>query len=229
MIVSHARRFIFFHNPKCAGTAIHNALQPFHDDATTFWGPRDVPYFQNRLDHTHLRLWELAAAYPALFRAATEDYRSVMFVRNPYARFLSAVAEHFRKFRRELLFETLSREEQAAMVTWFLDRELTIERITTDWTTIHFSPQIWFIRPGDRVVPRTILPLDTEGRVMPVAFTALGLPAVDVGRVNPSPYDLRHLLTMRRVVSFIEEFYEQDFAFLRGNPMFTGLVARLDR
>lgn len=64
---------------------------------------------------------------------------------------------------------------------------------------------------------------------MPLAFTALGLPAVDVGRVNPSPYDLRHLLTVRRVVSFIEEFYEQDFAFLRGNPMFTGLMAKPGR
>ena len=50
------------------------------------------------------------------------------------------------------------------MVTRFLDSELTIERITTDWTTIHFLPQIWFIRPGDRVVSRTILPLDTDGR-----------------------------------------------------------------
>jgi hypothetical protein len=228
MIVSHERRFIFFHNPKCAGTTFRNALQPFHDDTVTFWGPQDVPYFRNRLDHTHLRLWELAAVYPALFRAAVGDYRSVIFVRNPYARFLSAVAEHFKKFRREFLFETLSREEQTAMVTRFLDRELTIERITTDWTTIHFSPQIWFIRLGDHVVPRTILPLDTDGRIMPEAFSALGLLPADVGRTNPSPYDLRHLLSVRCVVSFIEEFYEQDFAFLRSNPTFAGLVARLD-
>jgi Sulfotransferase family len=228
MIVSHARRFIFFHNPKCAGTAFRNALQPLHDDIVTFWGPRDVPYFRNRLDHTHLRLWELAAVYPALFRAAVGDYRSVMFVRNPYARFLSAVAEHFKKFRREFQFEALSREEQTALVTRFLDRELTIERVTTDWTAIHFSPQIWFIRLGDRVVPRTILPLDTDAGVMPEAFSALGLVSADVGRINPSPYDLRHLLSVRRVVSFIEEFYELDFAFLRGNPRFAGLTVRLD-
>jgi Sulfotransferase family len=228
MIVSHAQRFIFFHNPKCAGTTFRNALQPFHDDTVMFWGPQDVPYFRNQLDHTHLRLWELAAAYPALFRAAAGPYQSVIFVRNPYARFLSAVAEHFKKFRREFLFETLSCEEQTAMVTRFLDRELTIERITTDWTTIHFSPQIWFIRLGDRVLPRTILPLDPDGRIMPDAFNALGLLPVNVGRINPSPYDLRHLLSVRRVVSFIEEFYEQDFAFLRDNPTLAQLVAPLD-
>jgi hypothetical protein len=156
------------------------------------------------------------------------DYRSVIFVRNPYARFLSAVTEHFKKFRREFLLENLSREEQTAMVTRFLDRELTIERITTDWTAIHFSPQIWFIRLGDHVVPRTILPLDTDGRMMPAAFSALGLPPTDVGRSNPSTHDLRHLLSVRRVVSFIEEFYELDFAFLRGNPTLAGLGMRPD-
>ena len=226
MIVSHERKFIFFHNPKCAGTAFRSAIQQFHDDPVTFWGPQDVPYFRNRLDHTHLRLWELAVAHPALFRSALSDYRSLIFVRSPYERFLSAVAEHFKKFRRDVSFEMLSQDEQTALVVRFIERELTIERVTSDWTVIHFSPQIWFILFGDSLVPRTILPLDTAGSIMDEAFGALGLPPTKVSKINSSPYDLRHLLSVGRIVSFIEEFYELDFAFLRSIPGVSALAVR---
>ena len=226
MIVSHKRRFIFFHNPKCDGTAFRSAIRQFHDDPVTFWGPQDVPYFRNRLDHTHLRLWELAVAHPALFRSALGDYRSLIFVRNPYRRFLSAVAEHFKKYRCNVRFETLSHDEQTALVVRFIERELTIERITCDWTAIHFSPQIWFILFGDSLVPRTILPLDTDGSITNEAFDALGLPPIEVSRINASPYDLRHLLSVGRIVSFIEDFYELDFAFLQSLPRVAALAVR---
>lgn len=101
MIISHAHRFIFFHNPKCAGTSFRDALQPYHDDAFTFWGIFYAPYFRNHIDHTHLRLWEMQAQFPAVF-ACTACYNSVIFVRNPYARFLAAVNEHFKKFQPQI-------------------------------------------------------------------------------------------------------------------------------
>ncbi len=89
MIVSHANRFIFFHNPKCAGTSFRDALKLYHDDGFNFWDIFHAPYFKNHIDHTHLRLWEIQAQFPHLFRCA-ESYNSVIFVRSAHARFLSA-------------------------------------------------------------------------------------------------------------------------------------------
>ena len=84
MIVCHARRFIFFHNPKCAGMSFRAALQPYHDDRFSFWGIYHAAYFRNAIDHSHLRLWELHALFPDIFRC-TETYNSVIFVRKPVA------------------------------------------------------------------------------------------------------------------------------------------------
>ena len=225
MIVSHAQRFIFFHNPKCAGTSFRNALQPYHDDKTTFWGPAYAPYFCNYIDHTHLRLWELAALFPKLFDAAGRDYRSVVFVRNPYARFLSAVAEHFKKFERHFHLEELSILEQQAVVTKFIERTLNVREVVADWTYIHFSPQIWFIMLGDRVIPRRIVPMDPEGTFMNRAIAYLNIPTVSLPHHNRSPLDLGHLLAVPRIVSFIQDFYAMDFEFLLALPELAALTS----
>jgi len=227
MIVSHARRFIFFHNPKCAGTSFRDTLKPYHDDPITFWGPRPSPFFRNDLDHTHLRLWEVQALYPALLAAAETEYRSVIFVRSPYLRFLSALAEHFKKFQPNIPLANLSSHQQGQVIDQFLDRILTIAVITTNWTFIHFSPQIWFLRLGDRVVPRLILPMEAAGDFMERALDYLDLPRSELPHHNPSPFDLGHLLSVPRVSRFVQEFYALDFEFLRASPELARLADRL--
>jgi Sulfotransferase family len=56
MIVSHAKRFVFLHIPKCAGTSFRNALKRYHDDEENFWYRRHHPYFGCEIDYAHMRL-----------------------------------------------------------------------------------------------------------------------------------------------------------------------------
>ena len=171
VIVSHANRFIFFHNPKCAGTSFRDTLKSHHDDSFNFWGIFNAPYFKNNIDHTHLRLWELQAQFPRIF-ACAESYNSVIFVRNPSARFLSAVNEHMKKFQPQMNLTSMTPQQRAAVVEAFVRQVLTVARITTDWRFIHFSPQIWYLRLGDRVIPRHVIPMGSDDAFMREALSA---------------------------------------------------------
>lgn len=224
MIVSHARQFIFFHNPKCAGTSFRDALKPYHDDSFSFWGIYHAPYFRNHIDHTHLRLWELQAQFPAIFQCAA-SYNSVIFVRSPYARFLAAVNEHMKKFQPQIELAAMTPEQRVQVVEAFIQQTLTIACITTDWRFIHFSPQLWFLRLGLRTIPRHIIPMREDGAFAQQAFAALGLPALPMPHHNPSPVDLRPALASPLVSGFIRDFYADDLAFLRDDPRLAPLAA----
>ena len=99
MIVSHARQFIFFHNPKCAGTSMRVALAGYHDDPFSFWGIFPAPFFRNHIDHTHLRLWEMQVLFPHIIRAA-QTYRTVIFVRNRIGGFFRQLTSTSRNSNR---------------------------------------------------------------------------------------------------------------------------------
>lgn len=223
MIVSHRNKFIFFHNPKCAGTSFRDALKPYHDDPFTFWGIFYAAYFRNRIDHTHLRLWEMQAQFPDIF-ACTDTYNSVIFVRNPRERFLSAVNEHMKKFQPHVDLAAMQPARRAQEVERFLRHDLTIARIITDWRFIHFSPQLWYIRLGSRIVPRHIVPMDAAGRFAAEGAALLGVPDLAMPHHNPSPIDLSAALESPVVTRFIDNFYADDIAFLRADPRLAALA-----
>lgn len=223
MIVSHAQRFIFFHNPKCAGTSFRDMLKPYHDDSFSFWGVYYASYFKNHIDHTHLRLWEMQAQFPAIFQC-TATYNSVIFVRSPYARFLAAVNEHIKKFQPQIDLPAMAPPQRVQVVEAFIRQMLAIARITTDWRFIHFSPQLWFLRLGDRVVPRHIIPMRGDGAFAREALSVLGLPELEMPHHNPSPVDLRPALASPVVQDFVRTFYADDFAFLRADPRLAPLA-----
>jgi hypothetical protein len=223
VIVSHTNRFIFFHNPKCAGTSFRDTLKPYHDDQFTFWGIFYASYFKNHIDHTHLRLWELHAQFPRLF-ACTETYNSVIFVRNPYARFLSPVNEHIKKFQPQINLAAMTPQQRVDVVIAFIRQVLTIARITTDWRFIHFSPQIWYLRLGDRVIPRHVIPMGSDDSFVGEALSVLGLPDSPVPRHNPSIFDLTPALASHDVSRFVREFYADDFAYLRTHERLAALA-----
>jgi hypothetical protein len=216
MIVSHVNKFIFFHNPKCAGTSFRDVLKPYHDDEFIFWGIFYSPYFRNHIDHTHLRLWEMQAQFPRIF-ACTETYNSVIFVRDPYARFLSAVNEHFKKFRPQIDLASMPPERRIEVVEAFVRQVLDIARITTDWRFVHFSPQLWYLCLGNRIVPRHVVPMGGDDSFAQEALSLLGLPSLPVPRHNPSPIDLTLSLTSPIVRGFVQQLYAADFAYLRAD------------
>ena len=225
MIVSHARRFIFFHNPKCAGTSFRDALGPYHDDAFTFWGIFAAPYFRNALDHTHIRLWELQQLFPRIF-ACTETYASAIFVRNQWERFLSAVDEHFKKFQQQVPLRDLKPADQVRVVEQFVEQLLNVGNITTHWQLVHFSPQLWQILIGERIVPRAIIPMIEGEDYFSRAFAGLGVPGVQVPWHNRSAGRLLHLLELPKVDGFVREFYALDLAFFEGRADLAALARK---
>ena len=114
LIVSHAKRFICFHIPKCAGTSFREALKPYHDDAENFWYRRYNSYFGCEIDYAHMRLWELLALFPRIFDAMP-DYETLALVRSPYERFISALAQHLTAFHPNLDYSQRTRSFYAAM------------------------------------------------------------------------------------------------------------------
>jgi len=217
MIVSHRRRFIFFHNPKCAGTSLRHVMQAEHDDPVIFRDIKPAPFLLNDLDHTHLRLWEIQLLYPQIIEAA-QSYRSVILVRSPWRRFVSALDEHFKLFQPHVPLVSMSREQQIRAIEIFVEQGLLIGRITTNFRFVHFSPQLWFIRLGDRQVPGNVVPMDDSGDCMDLVFSCLGLPRLEVPKVNSSRIDLTHVLTSPRVAAFVRDFYAMDFWYLASVP-----------
>jgi hypothetical protein len=224
MIVSHQRRFIVFHNPKCAGTSLRVALGPYHDDPVMFRGFGEAPFFRTRLDHAHLRLWELQALFPRIL-AATARYRSVILVRDPLRRFISAVAHHFHYFQPNAPLDAMPPAVQIQTIEAFVDGILTQARIMTDFRYVHFSPQVWFILLGDRRVPERVLPLDGEKRFAAEAFAHLGVPDQGLTVENPARLDLSHIAASPKIASFVRTFYAPDYAFLEADPALRHMVA----
>ena len=217
MIVSHARRFIFFHNPKCADMSFREALDPYHDDPFKFWGVYSAPFCRNVLDHSHFRLWELQQLFPKVFGCA-EDYASVIFVRNPWDKFVSAVDEHFKKFQPTIPIRDLPPADQTRVVEQFTDRLLNIANITTNWTFVHCSPQLWQIAIGSRIVPRHIIPMGQGDDFFARAFEVLGLLVMAAPWRNQSPTRMAHILDSPKVDQFVRSFYALDLEFFRSGP-----------
>jgi len=218
MIVSSARRFVFIHNPKSAGTSFRAAIARLHDDPVAFWGLREAPCFGRVLDFAHLRAWELVAMYPQLAEAAASG-NSLIFVRNPYTRFVSAFREYFTRNHPQIPLSAISPAGLAGLVEAYLP-EITMERILSDHRFVHFSPQIWFIRHEERDMVRHVVPMGATAD----AFCRLGLEPAPVGWENFSPVDMSPALESCRVRQFIETLYESDLEYLRADPALAALA-----
>lgn len=209
MIISHQHQFVFIHNPKCAGTSFRAHIGHLHDDGTTFWDIFYNNYLGIRQDYAHLRLWELQMNHGALLNRL-RHYRSLVFVRSPFRRFVSALLQHIRAYRPELDFDGLDRAGQHRAFNLVID-QLSIERVMTDFRYVHFSPQHWFLRLPDNDYPWTILPIsDSPESILP-GFDALGVPRGDPETRNTAPFSCLSILADPAILLFIRDFYAADF------------------
>lgn len=213
MIISHAKKFIFVHNPKCAGTAFRALVASHHDHAMQFWGIDHKSYFQRDTDYAHLRLWELAVLYPEVMRYF-ETYNSVAFVRNPFQRFLSAISEHFKQYRPSENLLDCSAAKQLLIVENFIDAQLTTDRIHADFRYVHFSPQSWFLNLGMERKVKHVLPILDDGKFGRHGLDILGLPAAPLKPRNVMEHDLSALLESKLIRAFVLGFYRRDFLLL---------------
>lgn len=135
MIISHAHRFAFLHNPKVAGTSVRAALGQYHDHPKTFW---HQGMYNGRIhDLAHIPFNDLldedadAVRKGALFIFG--------FVRDPIDRFWSALHE----FRRQHGDWSIARLPADDLVCSVLNER----NIACDWRFIHFCPQ-WRFFPA---------------------------------------------------------------------------------
>ena len=139
MIISHHHRFIFFHKPKTAGMSLRAVLAPYHDGPIPIHGISQQLPFVHPLDFAHLTLWEISVLFPPVIGLA-QGYRSLVFVRDPYRRFVSALDQHFKTFYPNLPLLNMRPQEQTLIIETFIEQKLHLETLRTDYRLVHFSP-----------------------------------------------------------------------------------------
>ncbi len=216
MIVSERSGFVFVHNPKCGGTVFRRAIEAEHDHPETFWHPRTTAYFGITLDYAHLRLWEVQALHPDVFDRLGRS-RTMVFVRNPLDRFVSALYHHFRAYRPFVGIDALAGRERLSLFRRFARDELSVSRILTDYRYVHFSPQSWFCRLGTRQVVGTVIPMGAGLNPMAVACDELGLdiPGEEWHEPGDDRADVIADALLRHIAS---RLYAEDWAFLGSMP-----------
>lgn len=90
MIVSHAGKFIFFHNPKAAGASVHASLHQFHDKSIPGWG---IGADGRKL--AHYGIDEFAKINPEVWERIA-GYQVFSLYRDPQQRFFSSFAQYSR-------------------------------------------------------------------------------------------------------------------------------------
>jgi hypothetical protein len=225
MIVSHAKRFIFLHIPKCAGTSFRESLKPYHDDPDSFWYQRHDPYFSREVDYAHLRSWELLALFPHMFDLLTE-YNTMALVRSPYQRFISALTQRLTAFHPKLDFNAMDKTTVRECAENFIRDELRIERVLGNADFIHFSLQTWYINLGERRLARHVMPIPTNDDGWSKVFGVIGLPSASVGHLNRRRQPFDHLLENPAMLEYIETFYKSDLDWLRREPTLAALAER---
>jgi tetratricopeptide (TPR) repeat protein len=223
MIISHHHRFILFHNPKTAGMSLRTVLAPYHDDPIPLEGIFRRQPFDYPLDFAHLRLWEISTLYPWLIETA-RSYRSLVFVRDPYRRFVSAVDQHFKTYYPDLPLQGMQPEVQVLIIEALVATTLRIGIVRTDHRFVHFSPQAWYLLSDGLGLAADIVPMDDHGAFIVRGFESLGLPVQVVPHDNQSRLDLTHVLTSPRIRAFVRDFYAEDFAFFAADPALAHLA-----
>ena len=198
MIVSDTHRFIFVHIPKNGGTSVRASLEQIRGAGATFLGRSEHPDLGS-VDLSHLPMDTIASHFPGVFRRFA-TYRSFAIVRDPVARFASALGQWLRTERRTRILElppdVLCQHAEAML------HRIAATPHTVEPALIHFRRQTDFIRAGDQQWVQTLLPFDdlTGARRQISACLCLDVPEIghaNAARVFRSPH-------LRRMVSAIE-------------------------
>jgi hypothetical protein len=211
MIVSEAKKSIFVHIPKCAGTSFRDSIQHLHDYPKKTYGIQRTDYFHLELDHHHLRLWEVATIYPDIFQKL-KFYHSLVFVRNRYERLLSSIHEYHRKYGGMVISQR-SPEEQLEICEKTV-KNLKIRLILSDKAFVHFSPQHWYIMLGEERMIQHIIPMRKGSNFIGEALKILGAPNLPQKKLNTGKVAVSTLLESPVIRSFVEDFYGRDGALL---------------
>ncbi len=135
MIISHAKKFVFIHNPKSAGTSIRKALQKYHDDPKEYWHHEFIPLLNRVVDLAHLDVHEISQVRPDL-----KDYTFFTVVRDPVERTVSAYSY--------ALSQRLIPPSNIYGISSFSAFVEYLDLVSTqfDWKLVHFKHQYNYFR-----------------------------------------------------------------------------------
>tara|TARA_B100001094_G_scaffold62804_1_gene58679 strand:+ start:5172 stop:5843 length:672 start_codon:yes stop_codon:yes gene_type:complete len=102
MIISHRKKFIWIHLPKCAGTSIRELLQTnpiFQTDIHPMWHTKKDINWKEKYPKVDTNLWTHSSAsdikkYLDERGYRWDDYFKFVFIRNPWEREVSAYEYH---------------------------------------------------------------------------------------------------------------------------------------
>ena len=228
MIISDTHKFIFIHNPKCAGSSIRAALMKF-DTRSNFYSRFGRDYVNEEMDaydkkagvvhvidKAHIPLARLRTKYPEDY-ALLQDYLTFTMCRHPLSRLLSAFEEYTRNFHpTPSLLEPIDHLER------YIDGRMKAS--ATEIRFIHSLPQYIFFSEGSKIRADIIIHLEnpTPGIKMLRALASepadilqdalagdrknASRPTKEKGRLWHGLSDL----TKRKVI----DYYEKDFVLL---------------
>lgn len=160
MIICDQREFVFVHVPKCAGTSVKRALRPIDRESSPFRGIGAHPAM-GAVHFEHLTLADLAAHYPETLDQVGR-YRSMAIVRDPSARFYSAIFQRLREFKE--VAQSAFTDELIAAEANDVIAYLQGNPARLDLEHVHFNRQCDFIElDGRRLVADVFALTDMAG------------------------------------------------------------------
>jgi hypothetical protein len=156
MIIADPHRFAFVHIPKCAGVSVKRPLRAIDSTDGYFSRIGDHPDL-GRIHFAHITLDDLAAHFPDTYDKVAA-YRSFAVVRDPHARFLSAIFQRLREFKHLNQSDLTDRrvEEEAGEVIAYLEKA----QGRLDLEHVHFNRQIDYLFREDQQVVRDIFAIE---------------------------------------------------------------------
>ena len=183
MRYSDEHSLAFIHIPKCAGISVMKSLEetmrrPNAErelDRGDSWAEKMLHPELGYIHWAHLPVPYLRTHFPATYGLIASG-RSFAILRDPQARFISAVGQRLREFldvKAEEITQQRIVEEAERTAEWLQNLEVFCDR-----EFIHFAPQLWFVEDGTGVTgkgqPTTLFAIERLDQLEAWLSEALG-------------------------------------------------------
>ncbi len=197
MIISHKHKFIFIHNPKCAGQSVREVLRDYHDSEVLYWDHEYNAVLDRIVDRAHLWAKDFSLYEPL----DLGDFFVFGYVRNPYDRFKSAYNQYW----------LMNPDHELMDVNSFAEKYINDLSIRYDWNLIHFCPQYLFFYDGRKRIADFIGKQEKYAEDLIFISSVLGF-HIEHQVINKSRSDnIRKQDYSAKTLRLINELYERDF------------------
>lgn len=194
MIICNKYRFIFVHNPKCAGQTVRFILHRFHDDHDFCSGVYDHPLL-GAVDHTHVTLETLREYFPGIFEKV-EQYKTYAVIRDPYQRFISSVFQRLRQYEN-VATNAIGESELNGKIIEIIEN-LQKKNGLCDITYAFFAKQVDFVELNGRRIVKNVYDISNINLLLQSISSLVG---EDLGRPTTRNRSLIYRRRLPKLVS----------------------------